>query len=203
VSVRIPVVQCEKCSFSTALGPRLNEIRLYRLRDGTSTEIIHRSEWCHQCETFTATESLPDLETARADALEAAKRSRDHLAMGPISLFRRLTPSFQKRGAVLEAEMKRNEALYSVLSTRSNPPKCLECGSTNHELIALPAYSPGAKTTTEVSHPGCGGMFVIDDTSDVRFSLAGVVYYYDSEGNVTGESKDDYDSYHRAWLQRL
>ena len=203
MSVRIPVVECEKCSFSTGLGPRPNEIRLYRLRDGTTTEIIHRSEWCHQCETFTSSESFPDLDTARADALEAAKRSRAHSDIGPISLFRRLIPSFKGRGAAYQSEMERAEALYSVLSTRTDPPKCLQCGSTNHELLVLPSCSPGAKTTTEVAHPGCGGMFVIDDTSDDRFSLAGVVYYHDSEGNFTGESKDDYDLYNREWLQRM
>jgi hypothetical protein len=203
VSVRIPVVECGKCSFSTGLGARPNEIRLYRLRDGITTEISHRSEWCHQCEMFTVTESLPDVETARADALEAAKRSRAHSAIGPMSILRRLTPSFKSRGVAYRSEMVRAEALYSVISTRTAPPKCLQCGSTNHELLALPPCSPRAKVTTEVAHPGCGGMFVIDDTSDTRFSLAGVVYYHDSEGNLTEKSEDDYDSYHRAWLQRL
>jgi len=196
-----PLVRCDRCAFSGSLRLWPSEICFYRLADGSLAEVRRRLEWCHSCHRFAPAEELPSFEEADAALSRARRRYRRLVSLSPIGWCRRLHPCWKARRAVYERRWRQAEALRRMLAARATLAKCLRCGSTAHELLPMPAPQSGEVSVTAVRHPGCGGCFLIDDTRFIRFTLVGVVYYYDGQGNRLGKSLSDYDHHYHDRLE--
>lgn len=190
-------ISCTKCSF-TSSSAVLWGVYEYLLPDRTRISLECDLAWCNVCQTLVAAEKV-DLR------VQQEKRSRylsdRHDALLRLDL---LSATFKARLGLAKEEMARlrsnitfyekqvqDVTLYlNVMSQRTSPPRCLECGSVGISYVERPdlSYTKTAQVTG-FRHPGCGGQFIMK-RGTIRFSVPfNQSFIYDTEGTFLGKAR--------------
>jgi hypothetical protein len=168
----------------------------YALPNGLRLRAPSRLGWCHDCKGLAAVESI-SIEDRLAD-IQRIETDLAECLPPPILPWWRLDQFIFREGALtLEEERKRRHRsltialddardLLKLQEQRVNPPRCMECGTTNVTVPFVTNESPWEdRSQPRVSgfrHPNCGGeIFMIDD--GLRIAVAPSVRRYTPQGD--------------------
>ena len=177
------LLKCDRCSFITTLYSWTESCGLYALPDGKQVRVPVRAEWCYQCKTLRATENLPEVACTKQRVQEADRVLRRCVARYFLLCLRYGSRMASKGKALARDRLEQAQAMHRIVSNRKSPPRCLSCGSTDHEELRLFAFPEGRRTTLPIQHPGCGGHFVIDDRVGLCAENQGPIRYFTPEGD--------------------
>lgn len=164
---------------SIVLAEVLTAHDCYRLPDGTQDFISVVPAWCRECRRFVAVERLQNPEKMETHAREFFE-DRERRPLLPPDIF----PA--EEGHAINLSMLRrglhDAAQWRVaLTSRQSPPRCLECGGTDHVVL------PEAGTWT--AHPGGAAGLVRVRDGCIHASMCEPGRLYDTEGRrLAGQS---------------
>ena len=145
----------------------------YLLPDGSEKWLATRPAWCRRCIAFVNVESLED-----PDELEGRARAfcDDNQRHPSPALFEVLGAEAcrQINDSLLQKLLHEAAQWRAALATRTSPPRCLECGGTDHVAIAA--------DSTWCEHPAERGRRVRVRPQYVHLSMAAFGRLYDTEG---------------------
>jgi hypothetical protein len=145
----------------------------YLLPDGSERWVATNPAWCPRCGAFVNVERLDD-----PDQLESQARAfYDDRQRRPMpALFEVLGAETcqQINDSVLRKLLHQAAQWRAALAIRTSPPRCLECGGTDHVAIAADC--------TWSEHPAERGRRVRVRPQHVHLSMAVCGRLYDTEG---------------------
>lgn len=168
-------IKCNSCgeSYSTdVLAGRF----VYEFQDGVQVPIERTFGWCGDCGSLEAMENLDPTEVAtKIDELNEKGK-------GHSGLLKSLSAEHRQAIEIIQNKVARLERLRSYLEKRTEPPKCLNCGS---DFISemrgqLDAWQ----------HPKCGGTFT-PETGKIFYSDVYPLRIYDEAGMLVKQIDDD------------
>ena len=125
--------------------------------------------WCFDCDGIWDSEHLPCAEYLKTWLEELRTNGLDQQSLEDKARFLRIDLDLQHE---FERELARREAAVQWRTERAAPPRCLNCGGTNHSPIESPER--------EIQHPGCTGVF----RSTLSFhSVQSVYWKVDTNGH--------------------
>jgi predicted Zn-ribbon and HTH transcriptional regulator len=145
---------------------------VYRFADGTGMFVHTHPAWCRDCQAFVLVEDL-------VDPAKLESRTRDfcaHRAENPLVPFDIIPREDQERmnQSMLAEGLHQASRWGAALRDRVSPPRCLECGGTDHQIIP--------DDGSWVPHPGKPGVRVRVAPGYCHASMKSAGRVYDTEG---------------------
>ncbi|MCA9138361.1 MAG: hypothetical protein KDB00_16435 [Planctomycetales bacterium] len=138
---------CDRCNLTATYVS--TEIGYYRLADGTDIPRLSQPAWCNYCNALRSAERLPELERLQQILAEIESAG---LSDGDYDFLESLQQSPE---SYLAERVSKWRASVRWRSQRQSPPRCLECESTDLELLAQEID----QSLESLPHPNCGGNF--------------------------------------------
>ena len=173
MSVPYDSLKCERCEASFSLNYVWGNF-FYEMPNGTRFPLERNMAWCHSC---AATSEVEDLE--HSSNLQNQLGELAHELASLTRGFGSFMPAHRKRSQELAAKIENVRQHIDYLKKRTDPPRCLTCGSP--DWIDIPR--------TGFSHPGCGGEFR-HVHAEFFISETSQTYLYDPSGRLLRELGD-------------
>lgn len=191
---------CTECDFQSTTRVMWGA-RSY-LTGRTRVPIRRTLGWCFDCQTFCPIEMLADKKRIRSLKVEISEKEAVVLnakldVMNNRSWLKRLLnmkivlpdkiEQVAREVNSLQRELTEEVSRVELLATRKSPPRCLECGSTETELVNadfnhFPSLDePQESFSIGFHHPQCGGE-ILGEPSGMRVSVRLQHRGYNREG---------------------
>ncbi|MEQ8399234.1 hypothetical protein [Thalassobaculum sp.] len=184
MSMPYGVLACPSCGYE-ATTKGLWGLFVYRSDQGAEVHIERHLGWCHSCHGVAAIEALPDAGRIQAEQVEAKSRWE---ALIPTTGLQRLRGLFSgsARGLRRQAlDALRRADLLAAVVMPGRSPCCLDCGSTDVEVIVLPNPESRGQMQDQglaFRHPGCPKPMRLRESGGTRFAMAPTKRVYDPQG---------------------
>jgi hypothetical protein len=157
-----------------------------RIGDGVAT-YGRKTAWCNQCDTIRYVESVPTLEDLQKEYADLIAPPPEK---PPVSWITRVfIKVFKLNESTCQSgwhndRRKNLENLIAWRQTRTAPPHCLNCGSTDLTTLNFEQLDEQTMVAKNFRH-ACGGQLVRDHNDDpgIRFLFRDTVIWLDIEGN--------------------
>lgn len=174
MSLSATTIRCHGCDFKEHIAHSPLTL-LYVFPDGISVKSYRVSGWCSQCK------GIRDIETALVPSLlkaEIASLQPKRKTLGSM-LVSAIGRAFGDGEDDNSKELSRLALLLRIAESRSSPPRCLECGSSN----AVELSFDQERTSTNFVHV-CGGRLyqVPPNPNAPRFFFHPEIIELDTEG---------------------
>jgi hypothetical protein len=139
-------VKCDLCGRTEKV--RTSLIYHYVVTDNHIVSSCASPAWCFDCDGIRDSECLPSVERLTELLSELEVNGLDEEVLQDKARFLRIELDLELE---YQREMKKRRIALAWRMNRRSPPRCLDCGGTNHRPLKW--------TDDGCDHPGCNGLF--------------------------------------------